>query len=56
MYCYIKTIIKVHGYTLFSRERHLKGRKIIVYRIIEDDKHNIKEKEKDKKPIVISFS
>lgn len=52
----LRQFIKVHGYTLFSRERHLKGRKIIVYRIIEDDKHNIKEKEKDKKPIVISFS
>jgi len=52
----LRQFIKVHGYTLFSRERHVKGKKINVYRIIEDDKQSLPEKKVTSKPIIISFT
>ena len=51
----LRQFIKVHGYTLFSRERHINGIKLIVYRIIEDDKISSIDNTKINKPIVISF-
>ena len=52
----LRQFIRVHGYTLISKERHINGKKINIYRIIEDDKPESKSVNKQKKPIVISFS
>tara|TARA_Y100000287_G_C14161045_1_gene324745 strand:- start:341 stop:733 length:393 start_codon:yes stop_codon:yes gene_type:complete len=52
----LRQFIRVHGYTLMSKERHIDGKKINIYRIIEDDKPESKTTNKQKKPIVISFS
>lgn len=52
----LRQFIRVYGYTLVSKERHLKGNKINFYRIIEDEKYPPVSKDKPKKPIVISFS
>ncbi len=51
----LRQFIKVHGYTLFSRERHIKGKKVNIYRIIKDDKKPLLDKNKKITPIVISF-
>jgi hypothetical protein len=51
----LRQFIKVHGYTLFSRERHIKGKKVNIYRIIKDDKKPLPGKNKKITPIVISF-
>lgn len=51
----LRQFIKVHGYTLFSRERHIKGKKVNIYRIIKDDKKPLPDKNKKITPIVISF-
>ena len=52
----LRQFIRVHGYTLMSKERHTDGKKINIYRIIEDDKPESKITGKQKKSIVISFS
>ena len=52
----LRQFIRVHGYTLMSKERHIDGKKVNIYRIIEDDKPESKITGKHKKPIVISFS
>ena len=54
-FCILRQFIKVHGYTLFSRERHIKGKKVNIYRIIKDDKKPLPDKNKKITPIVISF-
>jgi len=51
----LRQFIRVYGYTLISKERYVDGKKISVYRIIEDDKGLSPNKKKGKKPITISF-
>ncbi len=51
----LRQFIKVHGYTLISKERYIDGKKLSVYRIIEDDSPPLPLKKKTVQPIVISF-
>jgi hypothetical protein len=52
----LRQFIKVHGYTLISKERYIEGKKMSVYRLIKsDDKVSTPTKSKCKKDIVISF-
>ena len=52
----LRQFIKVHGYTLISKERYIDGKKMSVYRLIKiDDKVSTPKKSNDKKDIVISF-
>ena len=53
----LRQFIKVHGYTLISKERYIDGNKMSVYRLIEDNKESTPKKStsKNKKDIVISF-
>ena len=53
----LRQFIKVHGYTLISKERYIDGKKMSVYRLIEDNKEPTPKKStsKNKKDIVISF-
>lgn len=51
----LRQFIKVHGYTLVSKEKYIKREKMCVYRLIElDDKESTPKKKKDKN-ITISF-
>ena len=51
----LRQFIKIHGYTLISKERYINHKKLCVYRLIKmDDKPKISPKKK-KKDIVISF-
>ncbi len=51
----LRQFIKIHGYTLISKERYIDRKKMCVYRLIKmDDKPKIPNKEK-KTDIVISF-
>lgn len=52
----LRQFIKVHGYTLISKERYIEGKKMSVYRLIKiDDKVSTPKKKDCKKDIVISF-
>ena len=51
----LRQFIRVHGYTLISKERYVNGKKMSVYRLLEDDKCSTPTKKKHKKNIVISF-
>ena len=52
----LRQFIKVHGYTLISKERYIEGQKMSVYRLIKsDDKVSTPKKNTCKKDIVISF-
>ena len=52
----LRQFIKVHGYTLISKERYIESKKMSVYRLIKsDDKVSTPTKSKCKKDIVISF-
>jgi len=51
----IRQFIKIHNYTLISKERYINRKKICVYRLIKlEDKPKISPKS-SKKDIVISF-
>tara|TARA_Y100000389_G_scaffold39486_1_gene33917 strand:+ start:3972 stop:4364 length:393 start_codon:yes stop_codon:yes gene_type:complete len=50
----LRQFIKVHGYTLISKERYINCKKTNVYRLIENDKQSIPKKKK-KTNIIISF-
>ena len=51
----IRQFIKVHNYTLISKERYINRKKLCVYRLIKlDDKPKLAPKS-SKKDIVISF-
>jgi len=51
----LRQFIKVHGYTLVSKEKYIKREKLCVYRLIElDDKESTPKKKKEKN-ITISF-
>ena len=51
----LRQFIKIHGYTLISKERHIDRKKVNVYRLIENDKGTTPKKNKEPKNIVISF-
>ena len=51
----LRQFIKVHGYTLISKERYIQGKKLNVYRMIEDDTTVKPIPKKKTKPIIISF-
>ena len=51
----LRQFIKSQGYTLISKERYINGKKMSVYRLLEDDNQDIIKKNKPNKPIVISF-
>jgi len=51
----LRQFIRVHGYTLISKERYVNGTKVSVYRLLEDDKKSTPTKKNNKKKIVISF-
>ena len=51
----LRQFIKIHGYTLISKERHIDRKKVNVYRLIENDKGTTPKKSKGSKNIVISF-
>jgi hypothetical protein len=51
----LRQFIKVHGYTLISKERYIQGKKLNVYRVIEDDTTVKPTPKKKNKPIIISF-
>lgn len=51
----LKQFIRIHGYTLISKERYIDRTKVCVYRLIkEDDKESKPKKIKDKQ-IILSF-
>ena len=52
----LRQFIKVYGYTLISKERYIEGKKISVYRLLQDDKQSTPKKSNKKKPIIISFN
>lgn len=51
----LRQFIKVHRYTLYSKERRINGKKVNIYRVIKDDKESISSKPINKKLIVVSF-
>ena len=51
----LRQFIKVHGYTLISKERYINRKKVYVYRIIKEDEKEVKPKKSKSKDIVISF-
>jgi len=51
----LRQFIKVHGYTLISKEKYIDGNKTSVYRLIEDNKEYTPKKNNKMKKIVISF-
>jgi hypothetical protein len=51
----LRQFIKVHGYTLITKERYIKGSKVSVYRLIENDKQTMTKQHKEEPNIVISF-
>lgn len=51
----LKQFIKVHGYTLISKERYINRKKVCVYRLIELEETITTPNKKKGKDIVISF-
>tara|TARA_B100000963_G_scaffold61548_1_gene49494 strand:+ start:2868 stop:3260 length:393 start_codon:yes stop_codon:yes gene_type:complete len=51
----LRQFIKVHGYTLISKERYINRKKVYVYRLIKEDEKEVKPKKSKSKDIVISF-
>jgi hypothetical protein len=51
----LRQFIKVHNYTLISKERYINRKKLCVYRLIKLDDKPITSPKKSKKDIVISF-
>lgn len=51
----LRQFIKVHGYTLISKERYINRKKVYVYRLIKEDEKEVKPKKPKSKNIVVSF-
>jgi|TARA_B110000495_G_C22401088_1_gene256290 hypothetical protein len=51
----LRQFIKVHEYTLISKERYINGNKVSVYRLIEDDSTSTHKTIKEPNAITISF-
>lgn len=49
----LRQFLKCHGYTLFSKEKFVKGEKQIIYKIVKLDKEVVVPKKKEK--IIVSF-
>ena len=51
----LRQFIKVHGYTLISKERYINRKKLCVYRLIKLDDKPLNSPKKKSKNIMISF-
>lgn len=51
----LRQFLKVHNYTLISKEKYIENEKMSVYRLIELDEKIIKKNNKPRKKITISF-
>ena len=51
----LRQFLKVHNYTLISKEKYIENEKMSVYRLIELDEKIIKKTNKPRKKITISF-
>lgn len=49
----LRQFLRCHGYTLFSKEKFIKGEKQTIYKIVKLDKEVVVPKRKEK--IVVSF-
>jgi len=49
----LRQFLRCHGYTLFSKEKFVKGEKQTIYKIVKLDKEVVVPKKKEK--IVVSF-
>jgi hypothetical protein len=49
----LRQFLKCHGYTLFSKEKFVKGKKQTIYKIVKLDKEVVVPKRKEK--IIVSF-
>ena len=49
----LRQFLKCHGYTLFSKEKFVKGEKQTIYKIVKLDKEVVVPKRKEK--IIVSF-
>ena len=49
----LRQFLRCHGYTLFSKEKFVKGEKQTIYKIVKLDKEVIVPKKKEK--IIVSF-
>jgi len=50
----LRQFLRCHGYTLFSKEKFVKGEKQTIYKIVKLDKKVVVQKKKEKK-IIVSF-
>lgn len=51
----LRQFIRIHGYTLISKERYIDRKKVYVYRLIKEDEKESKPKKTKPTNIVISF-
>jgi hypothetical protein len=49
----LRQFLRCHGYTLFSKEKFIKGEKQTIYKIVKLDKEVVVPKKKEK--IIVSF-
>ena len=49
----LRQLLKIHNYTLFSKEKFVKGEKQTIYKIVKLDKEVVVPKRKEK--IIVSF-
>ena len=49
----LRQFLRCHGYTLFSKEKFVKGKKQTIYKIVKLDKEVVVPKKKEK--IIVSF-
>ena len=49
----LRQFLRCHGYTLFSKEKFVKGEKQTIYKIVKLDKEVVVPKKKEK--IIVSF-
>jgi hypothetical protein len=49
----LRQFLRCHGYTLFSKEKFVKGKKQTIYKIVKLDKEVVVPKRKEK--IIVSF-
>ena len=50
----LRQLLKLYDYTIYSKEKYIKGNKTLIYKIMPIDKH-IETKNKNKKKIILQF-
>ena len=50
----LRQLLKLYDYTLYSKEKYIKSKKKLIYKIMPIDKH-IETKNKQKKKIILQF-